>query len=384
MQDLVRSMISRSAPRSIAALPDAISSAEFAAAGGGRWLIAFPPRERDPVRPAYFGEQPADFDRMLERQVPAIGVIESGQLAVAGANGLLITFDGRLLLDHSWFHGQLDRVEIPRRRFRTRALRGRVLTLASDWSCFSYGHFIQDSLPRIAILKHLGIDPGAFDHVICGAPSSSALGLLAAAGIRADRVIPPPSADEAIVAETIVAPTFPGCARGMEPWAGTFFRETYRFADKGPARRLYVARRNRKPTNEDVPVRMARDLGFDIYHPEDDQQNQARVFAEAEAIVGAAGSALANIAFCKAGTKLLELVPTDHVFPYYCTMASAVGVHYAHILCPSITERADHSIGPGTSDFVVDERAFADALDWLASDTAAVIPASRQPKRLPQ
>lgn len=347
--------------------PRSIGSAEYAASGKGVWLEAFPAATRPAYPARQFGPIDVDFAKGLSAVVPASGVVTGKNLVLVGPHGLVADADadGAILEDHSWYRGYFDTMPPPANPRTLRRLKGRVLALVSDWSPTSYGHFVQDVLPRLAILEALKIDLASFDHIVCGAPTDFCVFLLSRAGVPERKIVKLRS-DEAIKADELTIPTFPGSRRGMEKWAGDYIHQLMPPA-ASPKRRIYVARPSRRPVNEDRLLDIVAKKGFEYYRPELDEANQHKAFGEAEIVIGTAGSALANLVFCKPGTKILELVPTDHTFPYYYAMSWACGLNYNYIGCESLSHRADNSIGPSHSDFNVDEDVFRDALEALVA-----------------
>ncbi len=77
--------------------------------------------------------------------------------------------------------------------------------------------------------------------------------------------------------------------------------------------KLYVSRQNteyRSIVNEADLIYFLKDQGFDIINPYNFEINrQFKIFASAEIIISSTGSNLANIIFCKKGTKIIEIGP---------------------------------------------------------------------------
>ena len=77
--------------------------------------------------------------------------------------------------------------------------------------------------------------------------------------------------------------------------------------------KLYVSRQNtnyRSIVNESDLIYFLKDQGFDIINPYNYEINkQNKIFASAEIIISPTGSNLANIIFCKKGTKIIEISP---------------------------------------------------------------------------
>lgn len=80
----------------------------------------------------------------------------------------------------------------------------------------------------------------------------------------------------------------------------------------------------------------------------------AEDFAAAAVVVSPHGGVLADLVFCNPGTKVLELLPTDHPGPYYYTLSLAAGLDYRCLACRSLDERPDGGSRPSTADFTVD------------------------------
>jgi hypothetical protein len=355
--------------RTVELKPHFVSTPDYAETGG-RWLEAFPPHPIAPDRAIRYGRTP-DFLAKLDAVVPALGAIESSSLFVAGENGTICTSGGTILPDHSWYSGHQDQMPVARDVHQVRHLPGRAVSLASDWAYGSYGHFIQDVLPRIGILEKLGLDLGGFDHVICALPSKFCRYLVESFGVEGGRIVRP-ERGVALKPDTLVAPTFPGSRRGMEPWAIDVFRRHLMPDVSRQDRRIYVLRRSRKPKNEAALLEILKPHGFELYAPELDQNGQSKVFAESSIVVGAAGSALANLVFCQPNTNILEILGSDHVFPYYYAISMAAGLRYHCMVGESSVTRRDSSIGPSPHDFDVDENVFAQAIDDLIRNTSAM------------
>ena len=68
-----------------------------------------------------------------------------------------------------------------------------------------------------------------------------------------------------------------------------------------------------------------RPLGFDIVEPQRlTATEQIAAFASAELVVGPSGSGMFNAAFCRPGTKLIDIESEPHwIYPHCCLFASA-------------------------------------------------------------
>ena len=79
-------------------------------------------------------------------------------------------------------------------------------------------------------------------------------------------------------------------------------------------------------------------------------------FADAELVVGAHGAALAGLAFCTAGTAVVEIMPDHHRFPYYASLACSGGLRYTAVPgTPVVDERHAHfTVDPEELDAAID------------------------------
>lgn len=345
--------------------PKFIGTELFASQGDGLWRQAFPPRPVGSDRAVRYGRTP-DFLGKLDPIVPAIGAIESSKLYVAGSEGLVCTAEGVILDDHSWFRGHSDQMKPPRGLQEVQHLPGRAVSIMSDWATGSYGHFIQDVLPRFAILERLGLNISLFDHIIGPAPNEFCFSLLEKLGVDRQKLVQP-KWGVALKPELLVATTLPGSRRSMQPWSVDFIRKNLNDTHEASGRLLYITRPNRKPTNESTLISIVREYGFEIYNPGDDPQNQIAHFADADVVVGSEGSAMANLIFCKPGTKVLELLASDHIFPYYYSIAMSADLQYNCIVGDSLGKRKNSSIGASPFDFDIDEALFRQALEDITS-----------------
>lgn len=106
--------------------------------------------------------------------------------------------------------------------------------------------------------------------------------------------------------------------------------------------------------------------GFEAYDVAADA-NPADDFAAASIVVSPHAGSLADLVFCRPGTKVLELLPTDHAAPYYYTLSLAAGLEYGCLVCRSLRERPEGLRTPSTSDFTVDIDELAAALAGMQS-----------------
>ncbi|HVF18281.1 MAG TPA: glycosyltransferase family 61 protein, partial [Steroidobacteraceae bacterium] len=157
----------------------------------------------------------------------------------------------------------------------------------------------------------------------------------------------------------------PGLRRQTAAWTVDFWRHR-RFPDepKSGHRKLYLPRRSttRAITNElDLEAALSA-RGFEIIDPADLDQPE-ETFSQASIVIGAHGAALTDAMFCPRDAVMVEIVPSDHIFPYYYCLAGAAGMDYAYIVARSAGQRPAGSWGPSPYDMTVDVESLVEWLD---------------------
>jgi len=134
-------------------------------------------------------------------------------------------------------------------------------------------------------------------------------------------------------------PNSPAMAQ-FAAWA----RERLGVADPArTGRRLYVSRSDariakRQVVNEDEIVARLERRGFEVIRGSElSVADQARVFAEADVVLGPHGAGLTNILFCRPGTPVIELFPGggDQDVSCYRVLASTLGLPYVRMIVPA-------------------------------------------------
>jgi len=115
------------------------------------------------------------------------------------------------------------------------------------------------------------------------------------------------------------------------------FRDRALALHKPPAQegRIYIKRRhNRRVANNDAVEGFLVSQGFVPVYPEDlTQAEQIALFAGARFVVAPHGAGLANLLFCQAGTRVLEISPNCEFRPYFWMIAEKLGLVYGVLPC---------------------------------------------------
>jgi capsular polysaccharide biosynthesis protein len=345
--------------------PPTLRISEYLEQFPGRWDVTRPPAPLDWVPPRSVGSRTLDYERELHRVSSEFGVLELEGGRVLGSHGWVIGVNGAVLPELSWYEGPSERIRVPRTLPPALELEGACLSLVSDWSCRNYAHFLLDGLGRLAVFRDAGSSLSDVDHVYCPTPPSPVAGHLL------DRLGIPPEKrvwagrEVLVCADRLIVPSRPATGLAYPPWLIRFLRQLVLAAPATPAtRRLYVSRRGfgRHAVRERELEALLLERGFEIYDPTT-HPNQPEDFAEAAVVVGAHGAGLANLAFCRPGTRVIEIIPTDNAHPFYYSLAVAAELDYGYLVGRSASERPAEAFGPSPYDFAVDLRELAAALD---------------------
>lgn len=306
------------------------------------------------------------------RSLPA-GVLREPGLRVAclpyvSANGddhartrQLSTGSLRTLRETYWEPGLRDALRRRLdRRMRITRLEGDTLLLGAHYTdCENYFHFWVDAMCDLWFLKRSGVDVSAARHVLMPWSGVSWQREIAAmCGIAPERIVALSSADGFELECGHVPLRIKGGTRNHD-WIVQAMREIAGWqppepAPQGTGRRIYVTRAGaiRRPLANEAAVRdVLLSLGFEVVDcARLSVEEQRRLFAGAAFVVAPHGAGLTNIAWARAGTRLVELMPRAHANPCFHDMARQAGLAYGVV--PSVAE--DEGTDPIFAGYAVD------------------------------
>jgi hypothetical protein len=104
---------------------------------------------------------------------------------------------------------------------------------------------------------------------------------------------------------------------------------------QGKARKLFIRRGgSRQIGNAAALEQLLAPAGFQTVALENmPAGEQIQMFADAEFVIAAHGSALANTIFCPPGARIMELTPACEFRPYFWLMAEKLGLNYGVLPC---------------------------------------------------
>jgi hypothetical protein len=328
------------------------------------WVTAVEEEVLARKAPVRFGSREAGFGESVGKTMPELGVLSLTNARILGPDGWLVTDDGSLLYESTWYGSSFSRHPRSIAYGTPLPLSGTCLSLASDFAGGNYGHFLLDCLGRLALFQKSGLSLDDVDYVYLPRPASdTAVKLVHRLGIPMHKCLWAGEGD--IKADLVIGTSFPGLRRNYAPWLTDFFRSQLVKSQLRNDRRVYVPRKGqRKVANEEELMPALEKFGFQIYDF-DDVEDEAAFFSECSIVVGAHGAGLTNLVFCSPGTKVLELIPSDHVHPYYYTIATSADADYSYIVGRSKGTRPQGTFGPSPYDFEVAPDVFEHALEAI-------------------
>lgn len=302
--------------------------------------------------------------------IPEALVVDLPEGHAVGEFGAVLSAGGELIFDLSPYFGANRPREHPLYLAAGLPRPERIeepIAVLTTRGAGNYGHFLFDVMARLDLLREAGLVDASTRYLV---PDGAAWQreILAAWGVPLDRVLAPHAHPH--VTGRLLVSSLPDDRLRMPRWVVDSIRRHLLPEDlAAPSRKLYVGRHGgphtRRLLNEVALLDLLAPHGFESVRPEDHSvAEQARMFAEAEVIVGVHGAALSNLVFCSPGARVLGLLPADFVDPVFWAITTELrDVEFRYLL----------GVGPGpvpgermwgvTSDFAVD---LGDALRLLA------------------
>ncbi len=352
-----------------------VTARELARENPGCWREVLPEWRSQWPLALPSGELPKIMSDRLSTHLPAKGALQLRGAFVLGDHGWIFTADGRCVGDTSNYVADpawMPKVYPPLLRSKARFLPGRTLSLLTNWGATNFFHMQIDVIPRVDFLFRAGWKWEDFDHILLPSFRSPTIDRqLTLVGIPMEKVIFVKWGPlNYFKTEELVCTSYPGGRRTVLAPTIDYLRRLNPAVPASGSRRLFVRRlaRTRHLRKEAELLPLLEKRGFEIIDPNSFHHVEA-AFQQAELIVGPHGASLANLAFCRPGTRVLELVPSDQAYPFFYTMAVHGGLGYDCLIGKSDRETF-HPPGEtwnSPSDFTVDTNAFEKALDRLVS-----------------
>ena len=339
----------------------------------------------------------ADFILNSRRLLPtrSISTIHGG--LVHGQSGALFTIDGRrsathlaalpelkLTADAGNYSNFFEKIG-PGWRFRENArLRptkrfDRGVLIGSRYS-FNYFHFVCDSLVRAMIADDnqefagwpLIITPSApqiaeMARLLC--PERDIIQMEPSDLVHFNALAVPISSsyspdDPSRSGEAVIDfPYLPKLRDRLAPAMGRLRKGQKVVFIKRPVYRTEKGELSRNIVNQDEIIAHIEAIGGETASPEKlTVEAQRQLFAGADTVVAMAGSALANLVFCRAGTTVVMVCQNKTVQPaYFGMMCEALGLRLIVVACPPVEGTSPH---PSHLSVTVDLEMLKQAIDF--------------------
>ena len=281
------------------------------------------------------------FGANLEYDVPRRFTLEITDGTVVGDYGANLTPGGSLDYESSPYFGINGWREHPiflRARLPApEHFEGELLTLSTRGGSDNYYHYLLDVLPRWGVFRETM--PGRMPDALY-VPSATRYQkqFLSMLGLDTIPIIET-GKHRAVTADKLLVPCIPNPDLVAPRWTIDWLREQLPTKNTADApRRLYLTRGDRPNTrrlvNEQGYLPMLEKLGFVRVDPGSlTVQEQIDWFAAAEVIVAPHGAALANLAFCSPGVRVLELFAPNYVNVCYWNITENIdGARYRYLV----------------------------------------------------
>ena len=317
------------------------------------------------------------FEKSLSYDVPRRFTLEIVDGTVVGDYGANLTPGGILDYESSPYFGIAGWREHPiflRGKLPTvERVDGSVLTLATRGGSANYYHFLLDVLPRWGVFQESM--PGRIPDALY-LPSSFGYQKQFLAMLGLDTIpIVATGKHRAIQADHLLVPCQANPDLVAPRWTIDWLKQqlvTKNVADV--PRRMYLTRgdkpNTRRLTNESELWPLLEKQGFVRVDPGSlTVQEQIDWFAAAEVIVAPHGAALANLAFCSPGVRILELFAPNYVNVCYWNITENIdGARYRYLVGGDADSRpAGSSMNGVLTDIEIKRDAFVAALEDLLS-----------------
>ncbi len=271
---------------------------------------------------------------------------EIPEAIMVGPEGLVITNQFEALAQSTYRrHLAVEPVTTRGLFYRLPRLKGTYLSLLSTST--TYAHWLMDCLPRLAPLERADIK-----LLIPARPTRYQLESLALLGFSANQLVEvgrqPVRVERLLLAHT--------AQRSGVPSPVHLARLRDRLLEAAgvppgpPTRRLYISRAktSRPVVNESELEPVLAEYGFETVLPETlSFADQVRLFAQAEAILGAHGAGIYNHIFCPAGAVVIEVYNRQRWEHAAHRLACLLGHRHWHIYGEHLGQGWETRLSPG-------------------------------------
>ncbi|HTO03358.1 MAG TPA: glycosyltransferase family 61 protein [Opitutus sp.] len=305
------------------------------------WIPVVPARSGEFPRPFWPVDGKLPFLKGRRFAWPEQGVALLNEARVISSDGWCVDKEDTFIGDFCFRgNGRSSSVYALKLPHAPQVLPGVTLNLCSQHAAINFCHWALDAVARLELVDRAGLARESIDHVLLPRfPGATADWILASLGIPAEKLIHPGRRDQ-YRCERLVQPSYPGEVESYPPWVVEFYRRNFPApAVSSPGRKLYFPRRGkRRLANETEVEAELMKHGFEAFEPAGKTDLHVQL-ADVSHVVGIHGAALTNLIFCRTGTRVLELLPSDMPWRHFYSLCSSAGMPYGVVLGKSIRER---------------------------------------------
>ncbi len=285
------------------------------------------------------------YENFYGRTEPEQFILKLTDGRVWGRNGAVITANDVFVTDLSQEFGKAKFNSSLHSIWRRLKLRkpvevdGSVAVIASPGGNV-YAHWLCDIMPRLLSLRDAGILHTVDKIIMSFGWLDWQVETLDRLGIDKTKIVN--SIDDLefhLRAKTLYAASYPNAHGTVNSWVCEAARNIYidKTEPSKKTERLYVSRAKavgRQTANEEEVVRfLETEYGFRRIFAEDySTPDKARLFFDAECIVGPHGGGFTNLLFCSPGCKVVDMFPPSlsDFTTYFWVLANANKLEYAY------------------------------------------------------
>ena len=252
--------------------------------------------------------------------------------------------DDYIIPELSWIGSRLERDNIQTLRLNKVVeitstepvikIGGRGLNLHSMFSDINFGHYVFDFLTKIEIVENiLGIPLNDFDSIIIpNANFDIHQSILQYLNLEKTKILN--IVDKQYKFDELYSVSLMGGPRISRNGSFEYIKKMLKLENGQHKNNIYIKRENKsRPIyNLSQLEQLLEECGFITVDPSICPDN-IELFNNANIIIGVHGAGLTNCIFSTLGTTLIELMPENHIYPYYMSMADANYMNYFSILC---------------------------------------------------
>lgn len=320
------------------------------------------------------------YENFYRRTEPEQFILKLNNGRVWGRNGAVITTDDVFISDVSQEFGKAkfdSSLHSIWRRLKLRKpteINGSVALIASPGGNV-YAHWLCDILPRMMMLKERGILDAVDKIVMSFGFLDWQMETLERLGIDRTKIINIIDDPEFHMrAKTLYVTSYPNEHGTVNGWVCEVARDIY-VGKEQPSKkteRLYVSRAKaigRQMANEDeVFGFLQKEYGFKkIFAEEFSTPEKARLFFDAECIIGPHGGGFTNLLFCSSGCKVVDVFPPSlaDFTTYFWVLANANNLNYSYFFGNGEMPTPQKDISVRNQNIDVDMNRFATLMNKL-------------------